>query len=171
VLLHELAHLVRRDMVWQYAVEAARAIYWFHPLVWWAARCAHVEREHACDDLVLNRGVAAGDYARHLLDVVSRGRLNQLGLAAGIAMASSRKLEHRLRAIMDQTTDRRPLKRSALLLIVVASLLPALPVAMFQIAEAGDEKHPTLSPPTAVGGLGATQAQPNGTVADQGHRR
>ncbi|HUE16754.1 MAG TPA: M56 family metallopeptidase, partial [Planctomycetaceae bacterium] len=142
VLLHELAHLVRRDVVWQYVVEAARALYWFHPLVWWAAWRTHVEREQACDDRVLNRGVTACEYARQLLDVVSGGRLNRLGLAAGIAMASNSKLERRVRSIMDHTTDRRPLNRSALFSIVVTSLMVAVPLAMIPIAAAGDGKQP-----------------------------
>jgi beta-lactamase regulating signal transducer with metallopeptidase domain len=142
VLLHELAHIVRRDAMWQCLVEVARAIYWFHPLIWWAARCAHAERESACDDLVLERGLAPGDYAHQLLDVVSHGRLARIGLTAGIAMASTTRLERRLRSIMDKSTDRRPLRRSAYLTLVIASLIFVVPLAMIRIGEAADGKKP-----------------------------
>jgi beta-lactamase regulating signal transducer with metallopeptidase domain len=142
VLLHELAHIVRRDAMWQCLVEVARAIYWFHPLVWWAARCAHAERESACDDLVLDRGLAPGDYAHQLLDVVSHGRLARIGLTAGIAMASTNRLERRLRSIMDKSIDRRPFRRSACLALVIASLIFVVPLAMIRVGEAADGKQP-----------------------------
>ena len=53
VLLHELAHLRRRDPLSLLAAHLVRSIYWFHPAVWAVAWRLRVERERACDDLVL----------------------------------------------------------------------------------------------------------------------
>ena len=40
VLLHELGHIRRGDLVWRWAFLSARAVHWFNPLVWLAERSA-----------------------------------------------------------------------------------------------------------------------------------
>jgi bla regulator protein blaR1 len=53
VLAHELAHVRRHD----YLVNALQAIVetllFYHPAVWWCSRQIRIEREHCCDDLVV----------------------------------------------------------------------------------------------------------------------
>ncbi len=132
MFLHELGHVLRRDPLWQGLVQFTTALYWFHPCVWLAAWRIHVERERACDDLVLNRGIGAQDYARHLLDVVSQGRFRRIGASAGVAMASTNKLEGRVRSILDERQDRRPLTRTLLVAGVLTSLVVGTPLAMMR---------------------------------------
>ncbi len=49
VILHELAHLKRRDHWTHWFNELLGALYWWHPLVWWMRRRIADEAENACD--------------------------------------------------------------------------------------------------------------------------
>ena len=116
VLLHELAHVKRRDCLTQLAAQIICAFYWFNPLVWLAARQMCVERERACDDLVLNGGCKASDYAGHLVEIA--GTFRRVPQAAAIAMARPSGLEQRVAAIVDASRTRR--LRPVTLLVVLA---------------------------------------------------
>lgn len=73
VLLHELAHVRRRDLVWSWIGEIARVVYFFHPIVHWVGSRLHLERELACDKLALAHSAGdAGEYAATLVRVVTR---------------------------------------------------------------------------------------------------
>lgn len=58
-LLHELAHVARRDAATQILALVVRAFYWPHPLAWWAVARLQQEAERACDDRVLHAGADA----------------------------------------------------------------------------------------------------------------
>ena len=67
VIQHEAAHVRRRDPLWQALAELACALYWFHPLVWLAARQLRIERELAADDDVLLGELRPSEYAELLI--------------------------------------------------------------------------------------------------------
>ena len=100
VLLHELAHVRRHDLVGHTLGRLACAVYWFHPLVWTAAKQLRSESERACDDLALSCGARATDYAEHLLDIVTSVRRDATPSVA-LAMARRKEFEGRMLAILD----------------------------------------------------------------------
>ena len=71
-VFHELAHLHRADPWTQLLALLARAIYWFHPLVWWIAAQQKEYQERACDEQVLARGIPPTEYAELLLSLANQ---------------------------------------------------------------------------------------------------
>jgi len=136
-LLHEMAHVRRNDWPIQMMAHVARAVYWFNPLAWLAARGLRAEAEAACDDLVLGAGLPARDYARHLLDVALSARDSRRVGGGAVAMAQSPKVEGRLRAVLAQSLSRRPVSRGSAAGLLAAALLLALPLATLRLVAQG----------------------------------
>lgn len=123
VLLHELAHVKRWDVPFQILGRLACAVYWFHPLAWYALHRLRIERELACDDCVVTTGERPSDYAEQLVLIARACRPAGLG-SVGVAMARNNQLEGRIRALFDKARSHVPLSaRAARVLTVAAALL------------------------------------------------
>ena len=95
VLLHEYAHLERRDDWWNLVAHLLGAALALHPAAWWILRQIEREREMACDDWVVARTGAARPYAASLarlseLRIARHKQLQGEALAAGIFGGGSR---------------------------------------------------------------------------------
>lgn len=102
-LRHEQAHLDRWDWLWNLLSELVCAFCWFQPGVWWLRSRMRLESERASDDRVLLTGVAATEYAAHLVEIVRRvGSHNEIAPA----MAQSGGMEERMRHILDADKPR-----------------------------------------------------------------
>jgi beta-lactamase regulating signal transducer with metallopeptidase domain len=171
VLLHELAHVKRRDCLTQSLAQLACALYWFNPLVWLAARRLRVERELACDDYVLEVGTKASDYAGHLLEIASS--LSEVRSASPVTagMAGS-QLERRVQAILDPSLRRHSLNRrsawrlglgAATLIVPLSVLQPwasatsVLPAESLQVGQISIGKEPPPDQPSVA--ISTTAAQ------------
>ena len=129
VLLHELAHLRRRDLVAHAISRLVCAVYWFHPLVWVAARRLRAESEQACDELVLERGVRASDYAQHLLEMVIALDPRHAAPAAALPIVRPKEFEGRLLAILERASRRTTVGRTRLGLLVALVTLSSVSIA------------------------------------------
>jgi len=54
VLLHEMCHIKRHDILVNYIWMLAKAIHWFNPLVWIAYKMYQDDVELCCDQMVVN---------------------------------------------------------------------------------------------------------------------
>ena len=154
VLLHELAHVKRCDVGFQMLGRLACALYWFHPLAWYALRRLRIERELACDDCVVAAGERATDYAAELLQIARSYR--PVPFAAAVAMAQRSNLEHRMRALFDRACSHLPVSARAARLLLAGVLVLVTAVAVVRLAPrvaADDVAQPrsavaAASPPT-----------------------
>ena len=125
VVIHELAHIQRRDCATQLLGLVARAVYWFHPLTWHALRSLRREQEAACDDSLIRAGTDPCDYAEHLLSVTANLPGRWIERQGATAMGKTPEMENRIRAILDLHRERRPLTLSMVAIVVLAGTLLA----------------------------------------------
>ena len=156
VLIHELSHVARGDVLWQIAAKLACVIYWPHPMVWLAARRMRVEREAACDDAVLRDVERPSEYASLLLDVAASLADRPIGMStAAIAMACGRSVEERIRWIVQPGRCRLPIGRRTARWFSVGAILIVLGLGSISIfadspapavVESSEGKPVTMTP-------------------------
>ncbi len=129
VLLHEMAHVKRRDCLVQLFAQLTCAAHWCNPAVWFAARELRRESERACDDLVLHAGTRPSDYAHDLLDMARVLTMTPTPTLAAVTLAHRSRLEERLLAILNPKLPRRALSRLSVSLATLAVVLFVLPLA------------------------------------------
>lgn len=150
VLFHELAHVKRHDLVSHALGRVACALYWFHPLVWTAAKNLRAESERACDDLVLSCGAKPSEYAQHLLDMVTSVRHHGAPIMA-LPMARKKEFEGRMLAILDPAIRRASPGRLQAAGVVAMLVLLSVTVAAVAPATATATIAPvalTIAPPS-----------------------
>lgn len=125
MLLHELAHVKRRDMAILWLQQLAQTLFFFHPAVWLAGREMRRERELACDELVLSRaGIAPKDYAAGYVAALKLAN-GRPAAATSLAMAEPFDLEkRRLQGILGRPT---PKLSAPWLMVLLALFVVCLP--------------------------------------------
>ena len=168
VLTHELAHVLRFDAAAHGVAQAASALVWWNPLVWLASSRAQLEREGACDDLVLRVGISASTYADALISL-SRTLPPPFSHRLALAMAGPHRISRRLDAILDPLQRRSGTSHlcAALTSIVLAGQLP---LAAAQLASRGPINEPIggrlsearveVSAPHSAAGLSVSNQSP-----------
>lgn len=144
VLLHELAHVARLDYLAQLVATAVCALFWFHPLVWFAAARLRADAEHAADDRVLNAGTMGVRYAEHLL-AIARGHRGDLVPAVAVGMVRSSRLEGRFHAMLDSTRSRATVSnrlRGVATSLTLCAMLPIAGLRPVEVRHAATPRHP-----------------------------
>lgn len=145
VLLHELAHVKRLDGLTLLVTRAAVALFWFHPLMWSLEKIARAECERACDDLVLESGTKASDYAEHLLSIAKA--LPRVDPFRSVTLAMSRRsqLEGRLLSILQPHVRRGNFSLRAVGVVALLSLLILVPFASVRLVAAPQPSSSTVT--------------------------
>ncbi len=152
VLAHEIAHVAGLDPLRHLLARIAVALYWFHPLIWIAARRATAAREEACDDEVLALGTLPSVYARTLLDLAD-STTPPLRRVATLSMVERSQLELRLMTILKSETLH---GKRRFMMPAIAVALVTLPLAA---AQPGTSAKAPAESPISVKKLSAAPAQ------------
>lgn len=115
IVRHELAHLRTGHPLQLFLQRVVEVLFWFHPLVWWAARQVSRSREFACDDAAIDRPAQVADYLRTLLIVVEHSAVESersspmlaFGRGSGIVAERARRLAEIARFGWPSSSSRR----------------------------------------------------------------
>lgn len=111
ILLHELAHLRRWDDWTNLAQKLLKAVFFFHPAVWWIESRLALEREMACDDMVLEHTENPKSYAASLVTVAEKAFAEKVRVRRALALAQTalgrmRQTSARIAQILDAGRSR-----------------------------------------------------------------
>jgi TonB family protein len=101
ILCHELLHVERRDWLFTVGEELVRAVFWFHPAIWWLLGEIQLAREQAVDREVIELTQAKDEYVDALLAIA--GARPQLDLAPAPLFLRKRHLRHRVVSILKES--------------------------------------------------------------------
>jgi hypothetical protein len=153
LIVHELAHVKRRDHLVGWIELAAGVVWWWNPLFWFVRAALREQAELACDAWVIStlpNGRRA--YAESLLALSGaalRGNRSPAMAVLGIRASSRRVLERRLVMIMKGRVPLRlPLAGVFTIALVAAATLPAWATGQ------------QTAPPPPAPALPATQPSP-----------
>jgi beta-lactamase regulating signal transducer with metallopeptidase domain len=116
ILVHEWAHVQRRDDYGRLLQLIIKAVAGLHPAVWWIDKQIHAEREAACDDWALNLVGSPRSYAACLTKLASLAPESS-DVALLPAAVSGFQLSRRVTRLLDvnrSTSTKKPLAATAL---------------------------------------------------------
>lgn len=122
VLLHEGAHLTRRDPVVLLAQRALQALFWWNPLVQLLTSAGDATREMACDARAAGHFSSVTAYATGLVDAVSIVMVQGSAVDPDTvrAVGDGRGLDDRIHALIDGTPPRPAADNVAALMLTLA---------------------------------------------------
>lgn len=137
ILLHELEHFKSKDILVNYVICLIRILYWFNPLIWYAVKEMHNDREIACDASVLHLldEENYADYGYTLIKIAKKDSVLSFSSAAGIN-GTNKQIKKRILSIASYRKETKWLKvKSVFIFLIIGALLlgcsPALSVNAF----------------------------------------
>jgi TonB family protein len=100
ILSHELLHVRRRDWLFLMAEELVRAVFWFHPAIWWLLSEIGLAREQEVDRQAVAETRMRDEYVDALLAFARAGA--QMDLAPAPSFLRKRHLKQRVISILKE---------------------------------------------------------------------
>jgi len=136
ILAHELAHIRRHDVLVNILQTIAETLLFYHPAVWWISGRIRTEREHCCDDVVVE---VCGDpvaYAAALTELAA----SNIGVAPLAMAATDGPLLARVRRVLSVPPEApaRPSGVAWFIGLALAVVVAAGGVRFMVVAQAAD---------------------------------
>jgi len=133
ILLHELYHLKRRDSLVNAMQLFIEGVLFYHPVAWIISGFIRAEREHCCDDKVLNSDQSPLDYAKALVHIAEQQKF--IRLVPGAVGSEKHHFYTRINRILNQNTMKTNMREKVLALTLLAgSLIILIGVSGFRAA-------------------------------------
>jgi beta-lactamase regulating signal transducer with metallopeptidase domain len=164
IVLHELAHLRRWDDWTNLAQQIVKAIFIFHPAVWWIEKKLAFERESACDEAVVAQTSSPRAYAECLAHLAERSFVQRSAALAQAVLGRVSQVSLRVAQILDRNRSGGEGRSCKLALSLVSGLAVICAVGISKAPRfiAFEDDAPAVSEgvfsPAASVQLGATEA-------------
>jgi bla regulator protein blaR1 len=124
ILLHELAHILRKDYLLNILQSVIELLFFYHPVTWWLSGLIRQEREHICDDLAVS---VNQDHINYIKALTTMEELNSKSPFLASAMTGSRKkLLFRVKRLLSPVKLRKGFNEGLVAFILLAGLIFAL---------------------------------------------
>jgi len=127
VLGHELSHILRFDAAINLLQIIAQAVYWFHPVVWWANKKIRAEREKCCDEMAIARlGAKAKEFSTAIVNTLVAEHESVLPIPSLAVAGPVKNIEDRIKTMMRPGKKFR--KRPSFVVVISTFLLAVIAV-------------------------------------------
>ena len=158
LLAHELAHIVRRDYLFNLLQAVAETVFFYHPAVWFLSGVLHAEREYCCDDLATQLTGSPQQLAHALAALAELTYQAPSGPRLALAASGhAGTLLHRVRRL----TRPRPLKAAGFWPASVVLLGSGLLLAAVMLTAWAAPPHRTSRTETHTVRISTTRDQPD----------
>jgi hypothetical protein len=163
LLLHELAHVRRHDVLVGRLQAVVETLLFFHPATWWISRQVRQAREACCDDLVVRAGSERTTYAQALAALAERAVEGTAPTAWAPAATDGSLIDRIQRLVVPPEAPSTAGRR--LSIVAAALLMVTVPVGLAACASqqsATDAESPSAAaaPAEAANAPAATDAPP-----------
>ena len=101
ILAHEISHVLRFDAAVNILQIIAQAIFWFHPLLWWANQRIRREREKCCDEMAIaHLGAKPKDYSSAIVRTLIQAQESARPVPSLAVAGPVKNIEERIRAML-----------------------------------------------------------------------
>lgn len=131
IITHELAHVKRHDYLINILQSMLEVVFFFHPVFWWINKEIKEQRENACDELAIRKGISPKDLAYGLAHVLNMAQQHVPEMALAAAKKNTPTLDRIKRIMGVKTSSTQPTTLTTLTMMITLLLGATLIVGAY----------------------------------------